>query len=299
MKAFRKISSVFLAITMLLVSAVCVSAIGFDAEEAYESVFVIYSGNALGSGFAVGENCIVTNAHVITNTRDITVETYGGQEYDAAVVGMDEELDIAILAVMDATFPYLEIAQLSEMKTGSDIYAIGAPQGMAYTLTKGTISAKERQINGQTYIQTDAAINQGNSGGPLLSDAGKVLGMNTLKMSNAEGIGLAIPASRICDYLENLGISLNSAGNVQGRLDSEDIPSQLPGFSGSDSGSNSDNYLSSLIESILSTLSPITLLSIGGCITFMILWLTEKKKNKKKKTPPQPPQYPQYPQPPM
>ncbi len=100
------------------------------------------------------------------------------------------------------------------MKTGDDIYAIGAPKGMAYTLTKGSVSAKERMIGKDPCIQIDAPINQGNSGDPLLNDAGEVLGMNTMKMSDSEGIGLAIPISRICDYLSSIGIALSNSGTA-------------------------------------------------------------------------------------
>lgn len=221
MKPIRVLLSLIIVVAVLFASTLSAGAIGFEAEAAYESVFVIYSGNSLGSGFAVGENCIVTNAHVIDDPRNITVETYGGTKYEASVLGMNEQQDIAVLIVRDAQFPYLDIADLSAMKTGDDIYAIGAPHGMAYTLTKGGISAKERMVGNQSYIQIDAPINQGNSGGPLLNDAGQVLGMNTLKMSDSEGIGLAIPISRVCEYLKSLGIELNTNGNV---LDSVKIP---------------------------------------------------------------------------
>ena len=223
MKPIRVLLSLIIVVAVLFASTLSVGAIGFEAETAYESVFVIYSGNSLGSGFAVGENCIVTNAHVIDNPRNITVETYGGTKYKASVLGINEQQDIAVLIVQDAKFPYLDIADLSTMKTGDDIYAIGAPHGMAYTLTKGGISAKERIVKNQSYIQIDAPINEGNSGGPLLNDAGLVLGMNTLKMSDSEGIGLAIPVSRICDYLKSLGIELNTNGNV---VDSVTIPEE-------------------------------------------------------------------------
>lgn len=222
MKQLRVLLSFIIVVAVLLASTLSVAAIGFEAEEIYESVFVIYSGNSLGSGFALGENCVITNAHVIGDTRDITVQTYGGDEYRASVIGMNEEEDIAVLAVEDGDFPYLEIADLDEMKTGDDIYAIGAPKGMAYTLTKGGISAKERKIGNQTYIQLDAPINEGNSGGPLLNDDGQVLGVNTLKMNDSEGIGLAIPITRVCDYLEDLDIDLDKNGNVKGSVDVPD-----------------------------------------------------------------------------
>ena len=223
MRPIRVLLSLIIVVAVLFASTLSVGAIGFEAETAYESVFVIYSGNSLGSGFAVGENCIVTNAHVIDNPRNITVETYGGTKYKASVLGINEQQDIAVLIVQDAKFPYLDIADLSTMKTGDDIYAIGAPHGMAYTLTKGGISAKERIVKNQSYIQIDAPINEGNSGGPLLNDAGLVLGMNTLKMSDSEGIGLAIPINRVCEYLKFLGIELNTNGNV---VDSVEIPEE-------------------------------------------------------------------------
>ena len=224
MRPIKVLLSLIIVVAVLFASTLSVGAIGFEAEKAYESVFVIYSGNSLGSGFAVGENCIVTNAHVIDNPRSITVETYGGTKYKASVLGMNEQQDIAVLIVKDATFPYLDIADLTTMKTGDDIYAIGAPKGMAYTLTKGGVSAKERMIGNQTYIQIDAAINEGNSGGPLLNNDGQVLGMNTMKMTDSEGIGLAIPVSRICAYLTELGIQLDEAGNVVQPVQPEELP---------------------------------------------------------------------------
>lgn len=212
-------------VAILLASTVAVSAIGFEAEKVYEAVFVVYSGDALGSGFAIGQNCIVTNAHVIDDSQHILIESYDGTEYTAEILGLNEENDIAILVVESATFPYLNIADLSTMKIGDDIYAIGSPKGMAYTLTKGSISAKERVIGNQSYLQIDAAINEGNSGGPLLNDSGQVLGMNTLKMFDSEGIGLAISISDICDYLLSLGIPLNEERNVTDRVAA---PEQAP-----------------------------------------------------------------------
>lgn len=223
MKLIRVLFSLISVVVVLFASIFSANAIGFEAETVYESVFVLYSGNSLGSGFAVGENCIVTNAHVVKNEKHISVITYGGAEYPASVLGIDEDEDIAVLIVKDVRFPYLKVADLSTMKTGDDIYAIGAPKGMAYTLTKGGVSAKERMIGKHSYIQIDAPINEGNSGGPLLNDAGEVFGMNTLKMSDSEGIGLAIPITRICKYLSSLGIELNTNGNV---LESVGVPEQ-------------------------------------------------------------------------
>lgn len=272
-------------VAILFASTLYVEAIGFDAEKAYESIFVIYSGESLGSGFAIGENCIVTNAHVIQNSHSITVETYGGAKHKASVLGMDEKLDVAVLVVEDARFTYLEVADLSSMKTGDDIYAIGAPNGMAYTLTKGSVSAKERMVRNQIYIQIDAPINQGNSGGPLMSDAGQVLGMNTLKISNSEGIGLAIPISRVCEYLKHLGIELDAKGNVVNSVDnSGEITSSNTepneNNKNNENDENADSYDEKKATNIIASIAVVVaVLSLAVNVVLVVLLLHEKKKN--------------------
>lgn len=280
MKRLKMYLSLVAVVAILFASTVSSGAIGFEAETAYESVFVIYCGNSLGSGFAVGENCIVTNAHVVDSGSAITVQTYGGEQYRATVLGSSAYMDIAVLIVEGANFPFLEIADLSTMKTGDDIYTIGAPKGMTYTLTKGGISAKERELNGQTYIQIDAPINEGNSGGPLLNDQGQVLGMNTLKLLEAEGIGLAIPVSRICQYLRSLGVELDAGGNVP---DSIPLPGK-PNPGNPNSGETPD-YENETTDRQKKDTPVITFVAIGvaavsiiGNIILAILLINEKKK---------------------
>jgi len=87
---------------------------------------------------------------------------------------------------------------------------------MDYTLTKGVLSAKDRRLGPNRYLQIDAAINSGNSGGPLLNDSGEVIGVNTLKITNSEGIGLAIPMTAVAGFLELSGIVIDNEGNVSG-----------------------------------------------------------------------------------
>jgi serine protease Do len=210
--------ALLVVVAMLLASALTAYAIGFVAEDVYESVFVVYSANSLGSGFAIGKNCILTNAHVIENPNDIVIKTYSGKEYTADLLGINSAQDIAVLGVAGVEFEYLTVTSSAAMKTGDDIYAIGAPKSMAYTLTKGVVSAKNREIAGNEYIQIDAPINEGNSGGPLLNDSGQVVGINTLKMTDSEGIGLAIPMEVVKNYLNSLGIELNESGNVVGSV---------------------------------------------------------------------------------
>lgn len=219
MKTVKSIFGVLLALAVLLAFCIPALAIGFEAEEVYNSIFVIYSGNSLGSGFAIGENCIITNAHVITNKNSTEIATYKGEKYKAFVVAMDSDLDIAVLSTSKARFKPLPTAGLSELNLGDDVYAIGAPNSLSYTLTKGVISSKERTVDSHCFIQTDAAINTGNSGGPLLNDDGKVIGVNSYKMSNSEGIGLAIPIETVIKYLSGEKIETDKNGNVTGDID--------------------------------------------------------------------------------
>ncbi len=214
MKTFKRIAIILFVLAMILASPLSAYAIGFDTEEVYNSVFVIYSGNSMGSGFAVGENCIITNAHVINNQYDVIIETYGGERKRAFIVALDERIDIAVIGVADAAFTPLRVADLSTVSVGDDVYAIGAPNSLAFSLTKGVVSSKERLVSRQKFIQTDAAINTGNSGGPLLNDAGEVIGVNSYKMSDSEGIGLAIPIDVVVSFLETGEIELNESGNV-------------------------------------------------------------------------------------
>lgn len=265
---------------VLLATSLPAFAIGFVAEEVYESVFVVYSGNSLGSGFSIGKDCIVTNAHVINNPDKVVIKTYSGEEYPAFVVGIDQEQDIAVLGVDGVEFPYLNVADFSSMKTGDDIYAIGAPKSMAYTLTKGVISAQNREIRGNKYIQIDAAINEGNSGGPLLNDAGQVLGINTLKMSDSEGIGLAIPMTTVKTFLTSCGLEVNESGNV---LEVIKSPSSSNGTTNETKGNKDDNKnddkeverasIPFIIVCIIAALSMI------GNVALSIALVYQKKKN--------------------
>lgn len=278
MKPIRVLLSLLMVMAILFASTLSASAIGFEAETIYEYIFVIYSGNSLGSGFALGTNCIITNAHVIADNSQISVLSYSGNEYKATVLGINGSEDIAVLVVENGDFPYLAVADTSVMKTGDDIYAIGAPKGMAYTLTKGTISAKERIIQNNSYIQIDAAINEGNSGGPLLNDNGQVLGMNTLKMSDSEGIGLAIPINRICDYLQSLDIELTENGNISNVIDlpQTTVDSSIPT---GDENDQTDTHTDEKVPAITFIACAIAVLSLSCNIVLAVMLIYQKKKN--------------------
>lgn len=277
MKRFKVLLSLVCVLAILLAVPLSAYAIGFSVEETYNSVFVIFSGSSLGSGFAIGNDCIITNAHVIEDTNDVTIKTYSGEQHIAYVIGIDDRLDIAVLSIKGGDFPYLPVGNTDEIKDGDDVYAIGAPKSMSYTLTKGIISAKERMIDGYSYIQIDAAINEGNSGGPLLNDMGELIGMNTMKISNSEGISLSIPAYRICEYLKQLNIELNEDGNAAGNIE---IPSDEgqgePDQAIADKNNQKENEMLSTITVIAFSVAGI---SIICNILLIILLVYEKRKN--------------------
>ena len=277
MKLQKVLLSLICVVAVLLALPLSASAIGFTAEEKYNSVFVVTSGNALGSGFAVGENCIVTNAHVLDNPNNIVLTTYAGETHSAYLVGYDQDKDIAVLGVKDAKFTPLTVADYKSLNTGDDVYAIGAPKSMAYTLTKGVISAKEREIGKYKYIQTDAAINEGNSGGPLLNDEGNVIGVNTLKMLDSEGIGLAIPMTAVSDFLKSLNIELDENGNVSETIiqetkeDEKDKPSEKNDDKGQEKSLKTPLVVTILIIALCC--------SVAGNIVLVILLMFQKRKN--------------------
>jgi len=158
--------------------------------------------NSLGSGFVIdAEGLIVTNNHVIADADDIEVNFADGSKLSAELVGTDPKTDIAVLRV-DAgrKLSAVPFGDSEAMRIGDWVMAIGNPFGLGGTVTTGIISARERDINAGPYdnfIQTDAAINRGNSGGPLFNQAGEVIGINTAIISptgGSIGIGFAVPA---------------------------------------------------------------------------------------------------------
>ncbi len=158
--------------------------------------------SALGSGFIINENgIVVTNNHVIQGAEDIFVRVNGDKDYKAKVLGADSGMDLAVLQIeSDEKFKPVKFGNSDEARIGDWVIAIGNPFGLGGTVTAGIISARNRSIGLSRYedfIQTDASINQGNSGGPLFNINGDVVGINTaiLGQSGSIGIGFAIPAN--------------------------------------------------------------------------------------------------------
>jgi len=165
---------------------------------------------SFGSGFIIsGDGYILTNNHVVEGATKLKVEMKSGGRYDAKVIGTDPAIDMALIKIdsQGKQLPSLPLGDSDKLRVGEWVVAIGNPLNLDNTVTVGVVSAKERRVpiggtdgGVATFIQTDAAINRGNSGGPLLDSRGRVVGMNTAILRGAfpgqgmaEGIGFALP----------------------------------------------------------------------------------------------------------
>ena len=174
-------------------------------------------GTATGSGFIVtADGYVVTNYHVVEDASAIKVTTNNGATYEATLVGGDENNDVAVLKISGTNLPSVVIGSSDSLIVGDQVVAIGNPLGeLTNTLTVGYVSAKDRAVTTDSFainmIQTDAAINSGNSGGPLFNMYGQVVGITSAKYSgesssgaSIEGIGFAIPIDDVLDLIEAL-----------------------------------------------------------------------------------------------
>jgi serine protease Do len=167
--------------------------------------------SVLGSGFIIrADGLIVTNRHVIAGARTVQVKLADGRELPAKVVGADAATDIALLSVSAGLLPALRLGSSENISVGEAVIAIGNPFGLGQSVTAGIISARGRTLEADPYIdflQTDAAINAGNSGGPLLSTDGAVIGVTSVIFSpngGSIGLGFAIPAETVASVIGEL-----------------------------------------------------------------------------------------------
>jgi serine protease Do len=171
--------------------------------------------SALGSGFVISEDgFVVTNNHVIESADEIIIEFFSGKELEAEVVGTDPKTDIALLKVSpDEALPYVSFGDSDTARVGDWVMAMGNPLGQGFSVSAGIVSARNRALSGtyDDYIQTDAAINRGNSGGPLFNMDAQVIGVNTAILSptgGSIGIGFSMASNvvtRVVDQLKEYG----------------------------------------------------------------------------------------------
>ena len=168
--------------------------------------------SALGSGFVISaDGFIVTNNHVIEGADEIMIEFFSGEELPAELIGTDPNTDIAVLKVDATDLPYVEFGDSNGdgSRVGDWVMAMGNPLGQGFSVSAGIVSARNRALSGtyDDYIQTDAAINRGNSGGPLFNMNGEVIGVNTAILSpngGSIGIGFAMSSSVVSNVVDQL-----------------------------------------------------------------------------------------------
>ncbi|MFI7935067.1 trypsin-like peptidase domain-containing protein, partial [Acinetobacter baumannii] len=146
---------------------------------------------AYGSAFFISKDgYLLTNHHVIENASRISITLNDRREIDATVVGSDERTDVALLKVNGTNYPALRVGNVDRLRVGEPVLAIGSPFGFDYSASAGIVSAKSRNMSGETsvpFIQTDVALNPGNSGGPLFNQNGEVVGVNSRIFSGTGG----------------------------------------------------------------------------------------------------------------
>jgi S1-C subfamily serine protease len=170
--------------------------------------------NVIGSGFFVSDGYIATNQHILEDpdgeiSKVVQVVTNDNKAHSAVIVGYIKELDLALIKTTSG-YGELQLANSNKVRIGETVLAIGSPEGLSFSATDGIVSAVGRSGFGTTgtYIQTNAQLNPGNSGGPLLNREGNVVGMNNFKIAETEGLGFALESDRIKEGINAISEAL-------------------------------------------------------------------------------------------
>ncbi|MAR30014.1 MAG: 2-alkenal reductase [Candidatus Marinimicrobia bacterium] len=191
----------------------------------FDSYLNTYKVDNLGSGVIISpDGYVITNSHVVDNALEITVTLVGGKRYSGKIIGIDHLTDLALIKIEGDDLSYAELGKSDDLIVGESVFALGNPLGLFSvsnqpTATLGIISGvdidfglKDHGYVYQDMIQTDAAINRGNSGGPLVNLSGQVIGINTFIMTDSDyasgsiGIGFAIPIKRVKEVIEDIKV---------------------------------------------------------------------------------------------
>lgn len=168
-------------------------------------IFKINTSNGSGSAFYLKQyNLFVTNFHVVQGSKTVAIENKNHERFIGHVIMVDANEDIALVKA-EADFSILSEAgfsSLSQLSVRDEVYVLGFPYGMPYTETRGIISSPRQLMNGKYYIQTDAPVNPGNSGGPLVNKAGEIIGITTSKFTEADNMGFAVPVDTLLEILD-------------------------------------------------------------------------------------------------
>ena len=185
-------------------------------QAALRSTVVVTTNRSEGSGFLLGESgCIMTAAHVTGSSERANV-TWQGAQIEVTRVAIDKKLDLAVFALPD--IPYdsgLLLADVEQVQAGMDIYVIGTPLGHEGTVTKGIVSAPSRTRDGVELIQIDAAVNPGNSGGPIIDATGRVVGLTVEMIADAQSVNYGVSVAEIRQFLVETGFEITSSGQTR------------------------------------------------------------------------------------
>ena len=180
-------------------------------EGSINSVVTIVTDVGQGTGFIINEQgYIITNAHVLFNARYAKAITSSKESLNSELIGYDRNMDLALLKI-SGTYKALQLADSDEIKVGEKVIAIGNPLGLSFSVSEGIVSAVNREgQNGLPYyIQTDVALNPGNSGGPLINKQGKVIGINNFKLGGFESLGFALESNYIRKTIRDITSQTN------------------------------------------------------------------------------------------
>lgn len=177
-------------------------------EESIKAVVTIKTNVAQGTGFLItNDGYLLTNSHVLSGARYANIYTYENNAYSSSLIGYDLDLDIALLKI-EGNFEKLELGDSDSVKIGEKVIAIGNPLGLSFSTSEGIISARDRigSNNLPYYFQTDASLNPGNSGGPLINKEGKVIGINNFKIISGESLGFALEINYARDIVNQISL---------------------------------------------------------------------------------------------
>jgi len=176
-------------------------------EDAVKSVVTIKTDVSQGSGFFIADSgYVVTNAHVMEGATAAVIITYDGESHSVSRIGENPTMDIILLKISSSDYKPLKLGNSDDIQIGEKVIAIGNPLGLSFSVSDGIVSAIHREgENGlKVYIQTNADLNPGNSGGPLIDVNGKVIGINNFKVSEAEGLGFALESNYIREIVNDI-----------------------------------------------------------------------------------------------
>ena len=179
-------------------------------EKAIKGVVTVKTNTGQGTGFFITKDgYLITNEHVIDGATAAGIITYDGELHQVKLIGVDARMDIGLLKI-EGNYDLLDLGNSNDISVGEKVIAIGNPLGLQFSVSEGIISAVHRAgpNNINAYIQTDAALNPGNSGGPLINKKGEVIGINNFKIGSSESLGFALESNYIKDVVNQISMQV-------------------------------------------------------------------------------------------